>query len=555
MIADTLDFIPIYGNHDSASFSGRTRPFPFPQPGHLMTEVDGFFLCRYPNCKKCAVSPEFVPIHFDCYSIFIKECLVQDTDALRRLWVLSAWRTPWRGARPHLSGQQLGSDTLKRMSEMCGLPELCRVPRELLEMIRGYSRHSLFWRCISAIRTASCVTRTAPEPHLTVQLSQVLSWKRSGKLECITSTTPPPPIIRLTIDSDGISRVERLSCTPIYSGECNNSYRSVVQHASLIAGIEAQIKDGLLRLKLPYARPALPMWNTPAPPDLSSCRAYGSSLSSSQHFHAVEADRIRGITFFFSSGQLFGIHVHNSEESSAIATYERFSRRRQRGIIWIYLPISKNDRLLVLGVRQGRRSGMNILIRTRHAGDIIIGQHIVREFKDMCLGRSAPVTIVYGEPREGSPVTFFGAYCKPTCQPELPKPFPLARSSPNPLGDEAYYSWASLDRISSTLTFNDRETGFCKGIMFQYQNGGCRTVGQCRWHLDLVTRVEHPDVFRFRTESYPSRWDRLLHAVRVKFQHHSQDERADEGWKCQPLKGFVQVWFTSESTCLAIESG
>ncbi|KAL3602902.1 hypothetical protein FPOAC2_07218 [Fusarium poae] len=297
------------------------------------------------------------------------------------------------------------------------------------------------------------------------------------------------------------------------------------------------------------------MWNTPTPPDLSSCKAYGSSFSSSQCFHAVEADRISGITFFFSSGQLFGIHVHNSEESTAIATYEGFSRRRQRGIIWIYLPISKNDRILVLGVRQGRRAGTNILMRTRHVGDIIIGEHIVGEFKDMCLGRSAPMTIVYGEPREGSPVTFFGAYCKPTCQPELPSPFPLVRSSPNPLGAEAYFSWASLDCISSTLTFKDRETGFCKGIMFQYQNGGCRTVGQCRWHLDLVTRVEHPHVFQYKTESYPSRWNTLLHAVRVKFQHHSQDQRADEDWKCQPLNGFVQFWFTSESTCLAIESG
>lgn len=207
-----------------------------------MAGVDGFRLCRYPNCEKCAKSPEFVPIHFDCYSIFIKECLVQDTDALRRLWVRSAWRTPWRGAQPlYLSRQQLASGTLKRTAEICGLPEMCRMPRELVEIIRGYSRHSLFWRCISAIQSASYVTRATLEPLLTVQLSQVLSWKRGGELKCITSPTPPP-IIRLMIDFDGISRVERLFHTPTYSGECSNSYRSVIQHASLIEGIEAQVK-------------------------------------------------------------------------------------------------------------------------------------------------------------------------------------------------------------------------------------------------------------------------------------------------------------------------
>lgn len=237
-----------------------------------------------------------------------------------------------------------------------------------------------------------------------------------------------------------------------------------------------------------------------------------------------------------------------------MTTYERFTKRRQRSIVWIYLPIPKNDRLLVLGVRKGRWSDMNILVRTRHVGDIIIGRHIAGEFKDLCLGKSAPVTMVYSEPREGSPVTFFGAYCGPTCQAEPPKPFPLERSSPNPLSDEPYFSWASLDSVSLTLTFNDRETGFCKGIMFQYQNGGCRTVGQCRWYADLAIRVEHPCVFRFKTESYPSRWNRLLYAVRVKFQHHLEDEQVGEGWKCQPLKGFVQFWFTAESSCLAIES-
>jgi hypothetical protein len=69
-------------------------------------------------------------------------------------------------------------------------------------------------------------------------------------------------------------------------------------------------------------------------------------------------------------------------------------------------------------------------------------------------------------------------------------------------------------------------------------------VGQCRWHVDSAIRVEHPRVFQFK----PQR-----HVVRVAFQH-SEDEQVDEGWECQPLKGYVAFWFTDGWACLAIKA-
>lgn len=48
-----------------------------------------------------------------------------------------------------------------------------------------------------------------------VALRHVISWERGGKLDKSDSRTLAP-IIRLTIDSDGISRVERLSSHPRY---------------------------------------------------------------------------------------------------------------------------------------------------------------------------------------------------------------------------------------------------------------------------------------------------------------------------------------------------
>ncbi|KAI1801045.1 hypothetical protein F4811DRAFT_482192 [Daldinia bambusicola] len=54
--------IALFGNDDSTSYRGQTRPFLFPDIAPNITRVDGFTLCRYPNCRTCAASPQFIPI-------------------------------------------------------------------------------------------------------------------------------------------------------------------------------------------------------------------------------------------------------------------------------------------------------------------------------------------------------------------------------------------------------------------------------------------------------------------------------------------------------------
>ncbi|KAM7209802.1 hypothetical protein V8F06_014817 [Rhypophila decipiens] len=87
--------IALFGNRDSTSYRGHTQPFAFPQPGHTIIRVDS----RYPDCRKCAASPEFAPVHFDCFEIFRQRCSVSASSVLDRLWILASWRNPWRGAQ------------------------------------------------------------------------------------------------------------------------------------------------------------------------------------------------------------------------------------------------------------------------------------------------------------------------------------------------------------------------------------------------------------------------------------------------------------------------
>ena len=101
---------------------------------------------------------------------------------------------------------------------------------------------------------------------------------------------------------------------------------------------------------------------------------------------------MEGITFFFSLGQLFGIHIHRSEESCAMDTFVRnFPNRLRRTVVWIYLLISQHDRALVLGIRKELQSrDLNVLIRTELIGDVIIGLQSKGQVKDRCLAASTP---------------------------------------------------------------------------------------------------------------------------------------------------------------------
>lgn len=186
-------------------------------------------------------------------------------------------------------------------------------------------------------------------------------------------------------------------------------------------------------------------------------------------------------------------------------------------------------------------------------GDIIIGLQSKGHVKDRCVAASAPLTMIYGEPREGHPVRFFGAHCKPPLDRALPKPFRLEKPGPCPIDDD-YFSWAPLCDVSSTLVFYDQNTGFCRGIVFRYQNGGSRAVGQCRPHLESVVR---PTRLYFRTSSSPSRWNRMRHMVQVRFKQGARTNHTEkdiEGWESRPMKGRVKFWFTVESSFLVVES-
>lgn len=258
---------------------------------------------------------------------------------------------------------------------------------------------------------------------------------------------------------------------------------------------------------------------------------------------------------------MFGLHVHQLGESCAMDSWTRaFSNRRRQSIVWIYVPMSKRDRPLPLGIREGLQSRtQSIVIRTKLVGDVIVGMQCKGAARDCSLGTSAPLTMIYGEPQQGNLVGFFGAYCRVPVDKGLTKPFSLPNPCGSPIGDEAYFSWAPLSGVSSTLVFCDESNGACRGILLRYRNGGARAVGQCRLQVDPTEGVAHPDQFCFRVDSCPSRFNRLLYIVRVivrvKFKQTPQASRIveDEGWESRQMEGMIKFWFTPESCFVVVE--
>lgn len=109
-------------------------------------------------------------------------------------------------------------------------------------MIRYHSQHSLLWRCIPALRLATHISVTAPEPLLTLPLCDLHSWERNGMLRLVTTSQSPLPTLRLTVDSGGISKVERLLDRPQYVGECSSRSAFIIVQDDSASGVVAQLK-------------------------------------------------------------------------------------------------------------------------------------------------------------------------------------------------------------------------------------------------------------------------------------------------------------------------
>lgn len=97
-----------------------------------------------------------------------------------------------------------------------------------------------------------------------------------------------------------------------------------------------------------------PFWDTPYPPTkdldvLLRAQTVGA------HLHTIDLSGTTGITFFYHGyeGTLLAIHAHTTKEPTAVSTVQRLSRVDPDRLVWLYLPIPADDRIMRLGLRAG----------------------------------------------------------------------------------------------------------------------------------------------------------------------------------------------------------
>lgn len=110
------------------------------------------------------------------------------------------------------------------------------------------------------------------------------------------------------------------------------------------------------------------------------------------------------------------------------------------------------------------------------------------------------------------------------------------------MGYKTYFSSASIARISYAYVFEDRETGLCRGLLFEYHDGGSRAVGQCRLGFDERKEYRSPSTICFRSVGRGVR----VHLGKPPATH-------EEGWETRTLDaGMLYFWFAEKSSALVI---
>jgi hypothetical protein len=169
-------------------------------------------------------------------------------------------RVPWTGisfpTRRLASNLPLACDlsALLGCADRYGLTQLRTLPVELLITIEEFSRPHLFWRCVASVDLATQLSAGTSLPLQSFRLSSVVSWDR-GNAPVIAAKGGDDftaPIIRLTIDSGGLRKLERLPERPPYEQrrfdesvfivESQSHFGSTVAHFKVMyrAGIVSQ---------------------------------------------------------------------------------------------------------------------------------------------------------------------------------------------------------------------------------------------------------------------------------------------------------------------------
>lgn len=156
------------------------------------------------------------------------------------------WRLlkPWRQAPAIVLPEDTNvtSGAVAIVAKGYGLPELLGMPPGIKQMVRDYSQSSLFWRLVVALDLAAQFNAVPSSNFSSIPVRQEAEWER-GCIPIQSQALDHLPIVRLTIDSRGIRKLERLPAgEPQYSSRRFDNLIFIIEDQGRFDGITALFK-------------------------------------------------------------------------------------------------------------------------------------------------------------------------------------------------------------------------------------------------------------------------------------------------------------------------
>ncbi|KAF5609155.1 uncharacterized protein FSUBG_4165 [Fusarium subglutinans] len=301
-------------------------------------------------------------MHASCYQLFFRHYM--HDNPLNAVWIATEWRHPWRHDLNPKHGFKLEDNSIVSVSpsvaESLGMPQLALLPPTLVQDIKSMSLNSEVWAYLAVKDLAETFSSAADQDDpLSCALDKVESWTRGESAPVMSDGTAGDWGIRITTDRRGIRKIERISGIPPYIDWRSESlaFALIPREAAMRSSVDFRL--GAARIGLCNFKTV--MWDTP----------------SDMRLRTLDLRSTRGLTFFYVGSSLRAVHSHTPRFPTALTTYARLPEQDRKHVAWAYVPIAPNDQLIGLGIRS---SGMDdvfcspsILIRTKLAGDIIIG--------------------------------------------------------------------------------------------------------------------------------------------------------------------------------------
>lgn len=168
----------------------------------------------------------------------MKKCTSHDK--LDRLYTFASWTRPWSAVSSlHLDPQTDVRRGIYMLSKFKDMQRIASVPLEIALLIHDYSRLGTIWRYAALLARLRKFSKADTQLR-SLSLREMSFWERGGLPTVITGRSRG--VIRLTIDSQGLSKIERLSERPNHQAGSSKALAYVVEPERRLGKITVDFK-------------------------------------------------------------------------------------------------------------------------------------------------------------------------------------------------------------------------------------------------------------------------------------------------------------------------